>query len=317
MLVENVNPVNVFGRNVANAKGKPMYEILDPRFRELIDEGETLTALRDGFRFLEGPAWDHKLNRLYFNDIPGNAGYFWEAERGVVMFRPNSYLANGNTLDRQGRLLTCEHGTSRVTRTDSGGVYETMASHYRGRELNSPNDIVVRSNGMIYFTDPNPGRMPRVGIPRRQELPFQGVFMLNPESKELTLLADHLSKPNGLCFDRDETRLFVNDTDAGLIHRFPVKPDGTLGTGEVWTKLTGRGKGVADGMKIDSLGNLYCSGPDGIHVYDADARPLGTILTPEVCANFTWGGDGFQTIFMAATSSLYALRVQCPGRPLY
>ena len=294
-----------------------MFAIIDKSFERLIDVGETILPLADGFRFLEGPAWHHVDEKLYFNDIQGNAIYCREQDGRIALFRPNSYLANGNTLDRRGWLLTCEHGTSRVTRTAPDGTYEVLASHYDGKELNSPNDIVVKTDGRIYFTDPNPGRMPRVGIPRAQELPFQGVYMLEPDSGKPTLLVDYLSKPNGLCFDADERHLYVNDTDTAKIHRFPVRDDGTIGEGEVWAQLAGTGKGVADGMKFDSEGNLYCSGPDGIHVYNNQARCIGKILTPEVCANFTWGGEDFRTLFMAATSTLYALRVKCPGKPLF
>ncbi len=294
-----------------------MFTVLDDAFEKLVDPNEKLTPVAPGFRFLEGPAWHHVDQILYFSDIPGNAIYRLDKSGSVTMFRPNSYLANGNTLDRRGRLITCEHGTSRVSRTETDGSYQVLASRYEGKGLNSPNDIVVKSDGAIYFTDPNPGRMPRVGIPRAQELPFQGVYRLEPEAGKLTLLVGYLLKPNGLCFDLDEAFLYVNDTDTGKIHRFPVKPDGATGEGEVWAVLEGKGKGVADGMKFDSAGNLYCCGPDGIHVYDRSARCIGKILTPEVCANFTWGGDDFRTLFMAATSTLYSLRVRCPGRPLF
>lgn len=292
------------------------YEIHDDRFRELVDTGEDLKTISTGFRFLEGPVWHPYDRYLLFSDILGNCLYRWSREKGIGVFRAHSYMANGNTLDRQGRLLTCEHATSRVTRTGADGSVEVMASHYQGKELNSPNDIVVRSDGGIYFTDPNSGREPRVGVPREKELPFQGVFRINRDGT-LLLLADDFSKPNGLCFSPDEKQLFVNDTDRQHIRAFDVRDDGTLAAGRVWAELTEDLPGVADGMKIDSEGNLYCSGPGGIHVFDPEAVLLGRILLPEFAANFTWGDEDLCSLYLAGTTTLYRLRIKIPGRQLF
>ncbi len=293
-----------------------LYETHDDRFRRLVDIDEDLKTISTGFRFLEGPVWHPYAHHLIFSDILGNCLYQWSRDKGVGIFRAHSYMANGNTLDREGRLLTCEHATSRVTRTEGDGSVRVMASHYGGRELNSPNDIVVGSDGGIYFTDPNSGREPRVGVPREKELPFQGVFRINRDGT-LILLADDFSKPNGLCFSADETQLFVNDTDRQHIRVFDVKEDGTLANGRVWADLLVDLPGVADGMKIDAEGNLYCSGPGGIHVFDPDARLLGRILLPEFAANFTWGDPDLCTLYLAGTTTLYRLRVKIPGRPLF
>ena len=292
------------------------YEIQDERFNGLFDTKEDLKTVSTGFRFLEGPVWHPYDHYLIFSDILGNCLYQWSQDKGISIFREHSYMANGNTMDRQGRLLSCEHATSRVTRTESDGSVEVMASHYEGKELNSPNDIVVKSDGGIYFTDPNSGREPRVGVPREKELPFQGVYRINRDGT-LILLVDDFSKPNGLCFSADEKQLFVNDTDRQHIRVFDVHKEGTLGNGRLWADLAVDLPGVADGMKMDSEGNLYCSGPGGIHVFDSNAGLLGRILLPEFAANFTWGDDDLRTLYLAATTTLYRLRVKIPGRQLF
>jgi gluconolactonase len=226
-------------------------------------------------------------------------------------------MANGNTFDRKGRLLTCEHATSRLTRTDREGRIEVMASYYNGKELNSPNDVVVKRDGGIYFTDPNSGRGPRFGIVREQELPFQGIYRLNATDGTLILLADDFSKPNGLCFSPDEKLLFVNDTDRGHIRVFDVQADGFLANGRVWATLMGDGLGVADGMKVDEAGNLYCAGPGGVHLYDAEAESLGVIRMPEYTTNMAWGDGDLRSLYVTASTSLYRLRVKMPGVPVF
>ena len=165
---------------------------------EIVGSGSALERVASGFRFLEGPVWNPYEKTLIFSDIMGNGLFKKDPDDSISIFRENSYLANGNTYDRSGRLLTCEHGTSRVTRLEKDGSMSVLAAHYQGRELNSPNDIIVSRDGSVYFTDPMPGRMARVGIPREQELDFQGVFRIDPEGT-LHLLVDDFSKPNGLC----------------------------------------------------------------------------------------------------------------------
>lgn len=289
-------------------------EIRDGRFNEVVGPEPRLEQVVTGFQFLEGPAWHLQDRYLVFSDILDNQIYHWSETEGVRVFREPSHMANGNTFDRQGRLLTCEHATSRVTRTNGDGSIEVMASHFDGKELNSPNDIVVKHDGGIYFTDPNSGRGPRFGVAREQELPFQGVYRLDPEDRTLTLLVDDFSKPNGLCFSLDERQLFVNDTDRGHIRVFKVQPDGAVANSQVWITLMGDGPGVADGMKIDLAGNLYCSGPGGIHLFDADANCLGVICMPEYTTNLVWGDDDLRSLYITASTTLYRLRVQVPGR---
>ena len=252
---------------------------------------------------------------LIFSDIPGDTMHRWDAAGGAVVFRQPSHKANGNTLDGQGRILTCEHATSRVVRQEPDGRLTVLASHYAGVELNSPNDIVVKRDGAIYFTDPNFGRRPtRHGVPRAQQLSFQAVFRLDPETGSLVAVADDFEQPNGLCFSLDETRLFVNDSPRGHIRVFEVRQMAALRGGEVWAELRGSGPGVPDGMKLDAAGNLYCAGPGGIHIFDTAATCLGVIRMPEQAANFCWGGDDLRDLFIGASTTLWRVRVQAPGR---
>jgi gluconolactonase len=243
--------------------------------------------------------------------------YRWGEGAGVLTFRRPSNMANGNTYDRDGRLLTCEHATSRVVRATSGDQIEVLASHYNGRELNSPNDIVVRRDGTIYFTDPTSGRSARWGVPREPDLLFRGVYRLDPQTTELTLLIDDFSKPNGLCFDLGEQRLFVNDTDRKHIRVFDVQADGTLANGALWAELHGEGPGVADGLKIDQRGTLFCCGPGGIHVFAPDATCLGVLRMPEHTANFAWGDHDLRNLYITASTSVYRLRLTHPGLPVF
>ena len=290
--------------------------ISDPRFAAVIGDGVEFECLGDSFLFTEGPAWDARGQRLIFSDIPGDTMYQWSRAGGVAVFRRPSHKANGLTWDRDGRLLSCEHATSRVTRLEADGTLTVLASHHGDKELNSPNDIVVRRDGSIYFSDPTYGRLEYYGVPRAPELGFRGVYRLEGRSAGAAaspqLLADDFAQPNGLCFSADERELFVNDTERMHIRVFEVRADGTLAGGRVWATLEGDGDGAPDGMKFDSAGNLYCCGPGGIHVFDRAAQRLGVIRVPRVTANFTWGEDG-RSLFITASEALYRIRVRVPG----
>ncbi len=279
----------------------------------IIESGTTLERVLTGFEFVEGPAWHARKKILVFSDIIGDTIFCWHEDGELAEFRKPSHMANGNAWDRAGRLLSCEHATSRISRTDRDGNYEVLVSHYRSSELNSPNDIVVKRNGSIYFTDPNSGRTEKYGVARSQELDFQGVFRFDPESSELTLLAKDFAKPNGLCFSLDESQLFVNDTDRQHIRVFDVLDDGSIANGRGWAETGGKQPGVADGMKVDTAGNLYCCGSGGIHIFDVSGTRVGVIETPEVAANFTWGGDDLTDLYITATHSVYRLKVKVPG----
>lgn len=290
-------------------------QVFDPRFNQLIDKRSEIEQVVTGFDFTEGPIWHPGEKSLIFSDILGNSIYHWTEKTGLKKLRRNSYMANGNTYDHKGRVVTCEHATSRVTRTDfSGdGALEILATHYEGKQLNSPNDIVCKRDGMLYFTDPNAGRSPDYGVPRQQELEFQGVYRLNPSDLSLTLLADDFSKPNGLCFSTDEKRLFINDSEFNHIRAFDVESNGKLSNGQVWAELIQVGIGVADGMKIDRAGNIYCCGPGGVHLLDANANYLGVIHMPEQTANLAWGDDDLCSLYITASTSVYRLRTSESG----
>ncbi len=289
-------------------------EIRHDRFRAVVGDDLDIEEVGSGFDFTEGPIWNHVENHLIFSDIPGNIMRCWRPDGSIEAWRQPSNMANGNAYDPQGRVVTCEHATSRVTRTEADGSVTVLATHYAGKELNSPNDIVVKSDGSIYFTDPGFGRMEYYGLPREQQLTFQGVYRLDPESRALTLLVSDFDQPNGLCFSVDESQLFVNDTMRGHVRVFDVEGRGTLTNSRVWAEPTGDRDGVPDGMKVDSEGNLYVTGPGGIHVFDADATCLGVIYTPQGCANFCWGEDDMKSLFITAGTSLYRLRVIVAGR---
>lgn len=288
-------------------------EIRDERFRGVVGDDVRVERLATGFDFTEGPVWNRAENHLIFSDMPGNIMRKWTPDGGVEVFRQPSNMANGNAYDRQGRLVTCEHATSRVTRAELDGSVTVLATHYDGKELNSPNDIIVRGDGSIYFTDPSFGRAEYYGVPRETELDFRGVYRLDPESGDLALLASDFDQPNGLCFSTDESQLFVNDTIRSHIRVFDVNADGSVSNSRVWAGVTGDREGVPDGMKIDSKGNVCTTGPGGIHYFASDATSLGIIHVPEGVANFTWGEDDLRSMLVTASTSLYRVRVIVPG----
>ncbi len=281
----------------------------------LIARDATVERLATGFGFGEGPVWDRVNARLIFSDMKDDHMRCWSAARGIETFRKPSNKANGNTFDRQGRLVSCEHATSRVVRQEPDGRMTVVASHYGGKELNSPNDLVVKSDGAIYFSDPTYGRIPEdVGVPRPLQLDFRGVYRVPPAGGEPQLLANDFEQGNGLCFTLDERQLYVNDTLRKHIRRFDVQPDGTLQGGAVWAETQGDAPGAPDGMKIDRAGNLYCTGPGGVHVFDRNAALLGVVDTPERVTNIAWGDDDACSLYMTGITSLYRLRVKTAGR---
>ena len=277
----------------------------------------TFEKLGTGFLFTEGPVWHPAGKFLLWSDMPGDHMRRWSAKDGVTTFRTPCNMSNGLTYDRQGRLVACEHATSQVTRTEPDGRIVPLATHHKGKQLNSPNDIVCKRDGGIYFSDPPYGRAKFYGVERPQELDIQGVYRVGPDPKSTELLVDDFDRPNGLCFSLDESRLFINDTARQHIRVFDVRGNGTLTNGRLWAETRGTKPGAPDGMKIDSAGNVYCCGPGGIHVFTADATLREVIETPEYTANFAWGDDDYRSLFVTASTSLYRVRVDTPGLPAF
>ena len=273
--------------------------------------------LGTGFLFTEGPVWHPTGRFLLFSDMPDDHLRRWSAADGVTTFRKPCHMSNGLTYDRQGRLVTCEHASSRLTRTEPDGRIVPLATHHEGKQLNSPNDVVCRSDGHLYFSDPPYGRAKFYGVERPQELDFQGVYRVGPDPGSPILLVDDFDRPNGLCFSRDEARLFVNDTARKHIRVFDVTRDGGLRNGRLWAETRGDRPGAPDGMKLDAAGNVYCCGPGGIHVFDPDANLLEVLEVPEYTANFAWGDDDYRSLFITASTSLYRVRRSVPGLPVF
>src|SRR5438034_2761708 len=252
------------------------------RLYELVDEGVQVEQLGSGFTFTEGPIWNQAGRFLLFSDMPGDTRRRWDEQNGVEVVLSPSNKGSGMTLDADGRLIVCEHSTSSVVRMDPDGTgsgREVLASHYQGKELNSPNDVVVHSSGAIYFSDPTYGRMPVFGVEREQELDFQGVYRLRPEGGDPQLLVDDFVQPNGLCFSPDESLLYINDTDRAHIRVFDVAGDGTISNGRVLAEGIGTGDlesgEPVDGMKCDEHGNVWVTGPKGVWVFTPEGEHLG------------------------------------------
>ncbi|HGJ64928.1 TPA: SMP-30/gluconolactonase/LRE family protein [bacterium] len=283
------------------------------KFDDIVPKGAKLEKIATGFMFTEGPVWDEKNKCLYFSDIPANIMRKWSKDKGVEIIREPSGKSNGLTLDKQGRLIACEHANRRVSRTEKDGTVITIADKYNGKKLNSPNDVVVKSDGSIYFTDPPYGLSAEFGNLGEQELSFQGVYRLSPDGKDLTLLVDDFNKPNGLAFSPDESILYIDDTDEVHIRAFDVKPDGTIANGRLFVDLRADAEGNVDGMKVDSEGNIFVTSPGGVSVIDPEGNKLGVIEMPEISANVAWGEDDWKTLFITASTSVYKIKLNIPG----
>jgi gluconolactonase len=295
------------------------HQARDPAFARLIEEHAPVRQLGSGFTFTEGPIW-HPVDRyLLFSDMPADVRRRYDRSGVREVLRP-SHKANGMTYDADLNLVVCEHATSSVTRFSPSGRREVLASHFEGRELNSPNDVVVKSDGSIWFTDPWYGRMPGFGVERPRELGWQGVFRLPPghrpgEEPELVVDRYAFTMPNGLCFSPDESLLYVNDTEQANIRVFDVA-GGKLSNGRIFASgiRDSLRPGVPDGMKCDAEGNIWCTAPGGIWVFAPDGRHIGSVSVPELVANLHWGGEDWRTLFICATTSLYAVDVKVGPR---
>jgi gluconolactonase len=283
---------------------------IKPEFGELIELNAPITQLATGFLFTEGPIWHPRELHLLFSDMPGDVRRKWSPGKDVVEVMRPANKCNGMTYDAALNLIVCEHATSTLVREYADGRRETIASHFEGRELNSPNDVCVRSDGSIYFSDPWYGRMPNFGVERPRQLGFQGVYRLSPSGGlDLVVERDLFEQPNGLCFSPDESTLYINDTVKALVRAFDVRPDGSLSGGRVFASglRSDNERGAPDGMKCDAKGNVWVTGPGGVWVYGPTGELLGRVVAPEQTANLAWGGADFRTLFLTASTSLYAV----------
>ena len=297
-----------------------IYETHDPRFGRMFVGSAGLDRLWTGARWAEGPVWFGDLNCLLFSDIPNQRILRWSPDAldgSVSVFRSPSNFANGHTRDRQGRLVSCEHGTRRVTRTEVDGSITVIADSYRGKRLNSPNDVVVRSDGSIWFSDPTYGILSDYeGYRATPEQPAPNVFRCDPATGAVESVVDDFLQPNGLAFSPDETRLYVADSGASHdgnaprhIRVFDVAGD-RLTNGRVFALID---RGVPDGIRVDTDGNLWSSAADGVHCFAPDGTRLGKVLVPEPVANLCFGGVRRNRLFITATSSLYAVYLTVTG----
>lgn len=300
---------------------------LDPALDAIVPANPKIFKLAEGFQFTEGPVWARENGYLLFSDPNANRIYAYQPDSASLsLFRPNSGYegadiaeygqpgSNGLTFDAQGRLTIDQHGNRRVVRVEDDGELTVLAERHDGKRLNSPNDLVYKSDGALYVTDP-PFGLPKFYDDARKELPYSGVYRVH--KGKVTLLTRELQGPNGIAFSPDEKFLYVGNWDPmrKVVLRFPVKRDGTLGTSTVFADLTAEvpGEEALDGIKVDKLGNLYLSAPDGLRIYSSQGRHLGTIVAPRPIHNFAWGDDDGKTLYLTARDRLYRIALLVEG----
>lgn len=294
------------------------YEYYEKRFHDLTVPIAEVEELFDGCRWAEGPVWFNDGGYLVWSDIPNNRLLRWVPDLGVSVFRANSNFANGNTRDRHGRLVSCHHGGRNVTRTEADGSITVIADSYQGKKLNSPNDVVVKSDGSVWFTDPTYGIMSDYeGYKSESEQNGCYVYRVDPATGDIAVVVDDFVKPNGLAFSPDESILYI--ADSGFSHdpdgphhirAFDVGEDGKLSNGRVFAEVA---PGVPDGFRVDIEGNVWTSCQDGVICIAPDGTALGKIRIPTMVANLTFGGPRRNRLFITATKSLYAVYVATTG----
>jgi len=293
--------------------------VLNARLEALVDPAATAEKIAGGYVFTEGPVWSRRDHSLIFSDVRGNTMYRWTEAGGQEVIRRPSGVSNGNTYDLDGNLVTCEHENRRVSRTFPDGRVETIVSHYEGKRLNSPNDVVCATNGDLYFTDPPYGLRRPDGTFGPQEVPFNGLYRIAASDGSLAVLADDFDRPNGLVISNDGRQLLVDDTDRHHVRLFDLGADGTLSNDRVFADVSHGGTvGRPDGMKLDIQGNLYVTAntAEGVWVYAPDGTLLGFLGVPEGPANVGWGGPDNRTLFITACTSVYRLQMKVAGQPL-
>ncbi|HWB99206.1 MAG TPA: SMP-30/gluconolactonase/LRE family protein [Bryobacteraceae bacterium] len=321
----NVGILFLCGAALSYAQGTGHIAKVAPALDQIVSSNAKIDKLGGGFGFVEGPVWIH-AGYLLFSDIPNNVIRKWMPDGKLSVFREHSGFSgsaapgggligsNGLTLDKQGRLILCEHGNRRVELLDmKTGKVTVLADRYQGKRLNSPNDAVVKSDGSIYFTDPPYGLAKEDADPQK-ELKFNGVYRLS--QGKLQLLYQDLSRPNGIAFSPDEKYLYVGNSDAAkkMWTRFEVQADGTIANGKLFFDVTREtADGLPDGLKVDSKGNVYCSGPGGVWIFSPAGKHLGTIQPPEVPANVAFGDADGKTLYMTARTGLYRVRLNVAG----
>lgn len=300
----------------------PSFEVIDSRFKAYVHGNVHVEKLYTGCRWSEGPAWFPAGRYLVWSDVPNDRMMRWdETDGSVSVFRYPAMHANGNTMDREGRLLTCEHRGRCISRTEHDGKRTVLASHFQNRRLNSPNDVVVKSDGSIWFTDPSYGiDSDYEGIAAPSEIGNCNVYRIDPANGQIAAVASDFVQPNGLAFSPNESLLYIVDT--GLTHlpdgphhvrRFRVSEDGaSISDGEVFSTCS---NGLYDGLRVDTHGNLWLSASDGIHCHASDGTLLGKILIPETVANLCFGGEKLNRLFICGTSSLYSVFLNTNAAP--
>lgn len=294
-------------------------EQLSPQLDTIISTSEPILELADGFGGAQGPAegplWWAEGGYLLFSDIHNNRRMKYTPGEGVTLFHEPTNRANGLTRDLQGRIIACEHDSRRVTRQEPDGSMTVVANSFQGRQLNRPNDVVVKSDGSIYFTDPWTSPLPA----EQWDLTFSGVYRVTPDLGTLTLLVDDFILPNGLAFSPDESVLYINDSRRGHIRAFEVQPNGTLAkaSDRVLVDLTGAEPGVPDGMKVDVEGNVYCGGSGGLWIMDPNGTKLGRIVHgAPATTNLGFGGADWKTLYFTSRNHLGSVNVKIPGIPV-
>jgi gluconolactonase len=290
-----------------------------PELERIVSAGQNIEKLGEGYGGGEGPAegplWWKEGSYLLFSDIHNNRRMKWAQGQGVTLFQEPTNRANGLTRDLQGRLLAAEHDSRRVTRQEPDGSITVVANSFNGQRLNRPNDVIVKSDGAIYFTDPWTSPLPR----EQWDLTFSGVYRVTPDLGTLTLLVGDFIVPNGLAFSPDESVLYINDTRKGHIRAFDMLPNGTLAiqSERVFADLSGDRPGVPDGMKVDVEGNVYCGGSGGVWVLDPSGKHLGTIAHGETATtNVAFGGDDWKTLFFTSRNTLGSVQCKIAGVPV-
>ncbi|WP_339646822.1 SMP-30/gluconolactonase/LRE family protein [Jannaschia helgolandensis] len=292
------------------------HEIIDPAFAQFVLSNAPVKQLATGFDWVEGPVWFGDAGCLLFSDIPNDRILRWTPDVGISVYRAPSNYANGHTRDREGRLVSCEHGTRRVTRTELDGTLTVIADTFDGKRLNSPNDVVVKSDGTIWFTDPHYGIMTNYeGFASEQELPCR-VYRIDPATGTMDVMVDDMKCPNGLAFSPDESRLYVADTgrmfteDDQHIRVYDCASGGATSNGRLFHKIE---PGLADGIRVDTDGNLWSSAGDGVHCIAPDGHLMGKVLVPELVSNICFGGRAKHELYITATTSLYRVTLNRSG----